>query len=196
VGNRSRRHQPRLLLRFERAPTPAEPGQPRRASRLLPAAAPAPRSAEEPIARLRGAGERMVPESPGPFCGQGPPAPWAAGFLFITLPVTRLEEEELGEGASLWPAGPCQPSGKGTARESQPSSYWEKRPQRKRKAGSSPLRWGWLSPRQPHARLCWPGVSVLPTSPLHPTPPYVPPAKEPPPQRAPAVPTVSSLREQ
>lgn len=102
--------------------TLAEPGQPRRTSLPLPLPVPAPRSAEEPVTRLRGAGERMVPESPGPSCvlWAGAACPWSACFLFAILPGDGTGRRgagwSLGEGASLWLAGPCQPSGKGTVK--------------------------------------------------------------------------------
>lgn len=174
----------------------AEPSQPHRASPLLPPSHANPvlgRGAHHRAARGR------CPSHQDHLVARAA-CPRLAGSLFITLPVTRLEEEELtgpwGEGASLWPASPCQPRAKGTVRGVSDQLLLGKTTPAQWKAGSSPLRPCWLCPRQPRAWLGWPGVSMLPTSPLCPTTPYVPPAKEPPMWRAAATLTVSSLREQ
>lgn len=92
---------------------PTEPSQPRRASPLLPQPVLAPCSADEPRQCTEEDNLQIsrIVSWPGPAC------PWPAGCFFITLPVTRLEGEELaGPWEKEHPSDPCQPSGKGTAR--------------------------------------------------------------------------------
>lgn len=200
VGNHRRRHQPWLLLCFERAP--AEARSPGRAQPAPPCIPTAPPRLCQPRAWKRSPShgcERTVPKSPGPSCSQGCLS--SAHWLLVHHPPSyqtgrRGADWSLGEGASLRPASPCQPRAKGPARGVSAQLLLGKTTPAQRKAGSSPLRPCWLCPRQPCAWLGWLGVSMLPTSPLCPTTPYVPPAKEPPMWRAAATLTVSSLREQ
>lgn len=196
VGNHSRRHQPRLLLRFEQAPAGARrPGRAQPAPPSIPAAppahaGPAPREGEDG-ARVTRTLLCLVAgcclSSARWFLIHHPPSCQTGRRGAICSP---------GEGASLWPAGPCQPSGKGTARGVSSQLLLGETTPAQAENWQFPLGLGWLCLHQPCTFPCWLGASVLPTSPLCPTTPYVPPAKEPPPRWAPATLTVSSLREQ
>lgn len=171
---------------------PTEPSQPHHASSPLFQPVLAPCSADEARQCTEEDNVQIRTISwPGPAC------PWPAGCFFIALPVNRLEGEELaGPWEKEHPSGPCQPSGKGTARGISAQLLL---------GGTTPAQVGsWQFLSQPGLAVPLPALH-LPVlaggfcathQPPAPATPYVPPAKEPPRWRAPATPTVSSLQEQ